>query len=541
MLWPFNKYPGTDYETFNWEWILKTVKEWVATMQTFKTTITAAWEAMQEAWADYQEDLNDQWQEFIDDTYKDQITEILEDHPEWVTTVMDGAITKPKINAAFLQEIENGYVTPEMYGAVGNGITDDTQAIQDAFDTGKPVVGINTYKTTAPVTLTGNNRAIDFSASKIVYTGTDAAVEIKGLRDSTVNFGFIEALNGNGIHFTGDETADYSQYVNLYFHSIKADNACILADPDNTWCNEIRVLEGKMEAGDYGAYLNSKRTTSNTMVTGWRFFEVGFEGVTDGVHVESTTDWSQGYSLIDCRYAETQDHLFVANGKVERVLIIGDNTLRYDWLDLSVTTAYALFITPYRAADNMVYPAMYYDRGVTEYPLSYTSTPIDAATDLNTIVKTGEYYASSSVTNAPEKCSPYGGLSVVKRQSMLYQTWYGSIGGNARFIMAERTSSNDGSSWSAWQYITTQSAEDQITGDLNTVLRPGTYRVSGATNRPANCNDGGTLVVSAGGSNVLQEYTANVATGTQSWKAFRSSNNSGSTWNNWKYITAAEA
>ena len=28
LLWPFNKYPGTDYETFNWEWLIKLGKKW---------------------------------------------------------------------------------------------------------------------------------------------------------------------------------------------------------------------------------------------------------------------------------------------------------------------------------------------------------------------------------------------------------------------------------------------------------------------------------------------------------------------------------
>ena len=109
-LWPFNKYPGTDYETFNWEWILKTVEEWVAKVQTFQDTITAEWNVMKNAWKSMQ----DAWQEFVDDTYKDQIEEILENHPEWVTTVMDHSLTLAKFAAGVLP-----YVTPEMFGAAG--------------------------------------------------------------------------------------------------------------------------------------------------------------------------------------------------------------------------------------------------------------------------------------------------------------------------------------------------------------------------------------------------------------------------------------
>ena len=168
LLWPFNHYPGTDYETFNWEWVLATVKEWVATMQTFKYTITAAWEAMQE-----------DWKEFIDSTYKDQITDILEDHPEWVTTVMDGAITEPKINAQFLTEIENVYATPQNYGALADGIHDDTAAIQAAINSGRNVfIPAGTYRTTAPliinsgeVILTGDRKATikpDSGVTKVI-------------------------------------------------------------------------------------------------------------------------------------------------------------------------------------------------------------------------------------------------------------------------------------------------------------------------------------------------------------------------------------
>ena len=60
------------------------------------------------------------------------VSDWLDVHPEVTTTVQDGVITEPKIYADFLPYIKNEYVTPEMFGAVGDGATDDTQAFQNA-------------------------------------------------------------------------------------------------------------------------------------------------------------------------------------------------------------------------------------------------------------------------------------------------------------------------------------------------------------------------------------------------------------------------
>lgn len=66
------------------------------------------------------------------------------------------------------------YVTPEQYGAVGNGTNDDTDAVQNAVNSGKTVLFSKHYYVTKTITVLGSNSLISESDG---WIETDRALE----------------------------------------------------------------------------------------------------------------------------------------------------------------------------------------------------------------------------------------------------------------------------------------------------------------------------------------------------------------------------
>lgn len=92
---------------------------------------------------------------------------------------------------------DGAYVTPQMYGAVGNGTTDDTTALQNCFNSGKPIWLVGKFKITSAITVNiGVGQTINGLA---VYGGGQQTSQILCANTAatiTVNM-FYTAANNN--------------------------------------------------------------------------------------------------------------------------------------------------------------------------------------------------------------------------------------------------------------------------------------------------------------------------------------------------------
>lgn len=87
------------------------------------------------------------------------------------------------------------YVTPEMYGAVGDGSTDDATALQNAINTGSLVLlGNKNYRISSPLTFTNNVRITGSGNSSTISSITNSVlINITGSNNNIDNI----TLSGN--------------------------------------------------------------------------------------------------------------------------------------------------------------------------------------------------------------------------------------------------------------------------------------------------------------------------------------------------------
>ena len=270
----------------------------------------------------------------------------------------------PDIDYAYFA---NKFVTPEMYGAVGDGRTDDTGAIQDAITNGagKVVLIVGNYATTGTIVIEGQRDI--HQVGTINYSGTDSAVKIQNVTThSNLKFDKIIATNGNGIELyaTAKDVANnipktYVQYVKLEFDLIMAAKKCIylnldaeyknpyaegaISDNDVGWINEIVIYGGRLSGvtvgnykiSGYGIYGDAKGYQKMNNI---KIYNVSIEGIKNtllqegsntpepavGIHM---ANGCKRWSFMNMRYAENFDVLM----KTEEMTIVnpGNNSVEY--------------------------------------------------------------------------------------------------------------------------------------------------------------------------------------------------------------------
>lgn len=129
---------------------------------------------------------------------EEAINKWLDDHPEATTTVQDWSLSNKKLVKGTL-----GFITPEMYGAIGDGYTVDSDAINDAIlacaEKGIPLFMCGTY-------LVDYNKPIIISSiNGLTVIGKDAEIKLKNQTSvlSTGKYYLIEINNCTNIEISG--------------------------------------------------------------------------------------------------------------------------------------------------------------------------------------------------------------------------------------------------------------------------------------------------------------------------------------------------
>lgn len=195
----------------------------------------------------------------------------LDAHPEATTTVQDGSLT--------LQKFKDGelpFVTPEQFGAKGNGVADDTQALQAAFYNNIDTVvlshsykiseAIYVNKPTTIISLNGeitqttfSKGAFRFTSSNINIIGTLYLISNGTLIDDGeehTDDSAIRFLSNNQLEnftfdtvyikgFKGGVTNNTPRVTNLYIKSLKLENVVMGIWGANWYNTEISNIAFK--------------------------------------------------------------------------------------------------------------------------------------------------------------------------------------------------------------------------------------------------------------------------------------------------------
>lgn len=290
--------------------------------------------------ADLKEDLQEAIDDFAVQT-QEAVDNWLDAHPEATTTVEDGSLTEAKFTEALKLKTINDYVTPEMYGAVGDGVSDDTQAFVDACQSGKTVfvensaisdcaisgVEVICKKLIVKGTVTAKSLIIsgsitidggEFVIDRTVDTGRDDSV-FHDLEITIVNCDTLLTLMGTMFNF---------KFLNNTVKGKCAENVIKLTT--TTWITYTIIKDSLLGTCDTPILIKDESSTKNMIA------DIFINNV-----------YAQKYNAVtDCRFITTNSRgkLFVTNSFMYD--ISGNDTELYLDRDGSTTVFNIVFNNP---------------------------------------------------------------------------------------------------------------------------------------------------------------------------------------------------
>lgn len=223
------------------------------------------------------------------------------------------------------------YVTPQMFGAVADGSTDDTSAIQTAIDSGEPVFfpkGV--YLTASTVHISNKNSWSMFAeCAEIKYIGTDYAFNLAQNSHIKLHFGNIVADNGGCVYIGATSYSDWNQYVYLNFRRFVAKTNCIYGKVTGAELTNITVQDGVLVGEGNGVVFEGN---AHSLL----FKNLSLVNSGTGFILDAGTGYIQRIMIDGCMHPNNSSYVLLKTvGSVNNSTIISTCNIYTTNLDLS--------------------------------------------------------------------------------------------------------------------------------------------------------------------------------------------------------------